>query len=291
MALRVLTESDVLVLKEIVARVRGSLTNPQSRPGFELEGHQAPEVYIARTPEDGIDGITEESGSSSGSIAGAGDAPGCADCDIYRIVNDGSECGSLVPVSSLFKRVYNLSSTAIAGDTWVQVHRDKYGHWLAITGGGGEGFPETRFVKCVVTTPTAGGLFDALLMDENADGTLTVTATQVWIREGNLLGKLTVSKVFWCKLTGEASGRDVYTCIEKALTVQRSDGTQSFGPHIHTIQFAIPEHWEITEPSTGIAMVRPDRLTVTFQYCDGDGTLWELEFIDGLLVDRTQVEE
>lgn len=293
-----LSQADRDLIQEIISTVKAELQNTTNRPDATADDHMAPEVYIARTPSEGIAALAseEEVGTGSGSPSDTSNTPGCAFCDIYKIRTIGTslegDClDDLVRIPTLNKKVYNLSESDVEGDTFVQVNRDKFGRWLAVVGGGGDATPPTRYVKCIVTEPDGDGRFDALLMDEESDGKLTETEIEVWIREGNLLGKLTVGKVFFCKKTGFSLGRDVYTAIEKALTVERSDSTQSFGPHIHTIQFAVPDHWDITSPATGVVMIRPDRLTVTFQYCDGDGTLWELEFMDGLLIRREQVEE
>jgi len=72
--------------------------------------------------------------------------PGSADCDIYQIVDDGDGNVTLEYVESFFQTVYNVSSSAIDGDTWVVIKREKYGKWLVEPpGSGGGGFTRQEF--------------------------------------------------------------------------------------------------------------------------------------------------
>lgn len=94
----------------------------------------APEVYIARVQNDPD---TDEEGSIP-SLANAGTGedyshPGCAVCDIYKVVESESETYTwdLVPISDLSYPVFNISKSSI-GSTWIPVIRDKSGRWLAI---------------------------------------------------------------------------------------------------------------------------------------------------------------
>lgn len=293
----VLSEKDAEVLKRLLDRVRSLPINTTGRgavPPVE-EGFQTADIYVARVPAEGIPAIEEASGVS------IRDKPGCADCDIYRIIPSATEVGipcdsDLQPIYGLSRRVHNFSSSEIAGDTWILTARDKFGYWFAVVGGSGA--PETKFVKCLDYEPDADGLYSGRIQDEDEDGTLLDEGDLVWLREANLLEKLEVSKVYHCKLTGSivadtgtGSGGDadrlVYTAVERKLTVRRSDTTQSFGPDIHTIEFDPPAFWHIEEYAPGIVRVRPAGATVTFQYCDGDGTPHTLVYEYGSLRERS----
>lgn len=140
-------------------------TSKSARPpvGRELEDLQddAPEVYVARTPVGGIDGLQEETGT------GINDRPGYATCNIYRILSINS-IPTLFPIPSLTKRVYNLSHDRIGGNRWVMVTRDKLGSWYTTM------FPEDTdtgtgtFVGAFISTGTGSGCQDIPGFDHNA---------------------------------------------------------------------------------------------------------------------------
>lgn len=119
-----LTDSDHAALREMLRERQGGRVNAPnrqpSRLAEEQSGHQAPEVYIALTPTDGIP-------------ARVGTTPGSAECVIQHI----DSTGDLAEVASFAQPVYNVSTSAVAGDEYISVKRDKYGTWLADTGGGG----------------------------------------------------------------------------------------------------------------------------------------------------------
>ncbi|TXH16951.1 MAG: hypothetical protein E6R03_04710 [Hyphomicrobiaceae bacterium] len=89
--------------------------------------YQPPEVYLARTPSGGI-----PSNNSSGTGTASDDAPGCAQCRIYRIVEaSGTASGddSVQAIPGLEKTVYNFSGADILEEQWVLIVRDKFGQW------------------------------------------------------------------------------------------------------------------------------------------------------------------
>ena len=116
-----LTDEDHATLQEVIRERKSGIVNPNSRvntdSGYrENTDHQAPEVYIAKVP---TAGIPARSGTTLGS----------AECEIYRVVS-----GAVESVPSFTMVVFNLSASAIS-DGYVGVKRDKYGTWLADTGG------------------------------------------------------------------------------------------------------------------------------------------------------------
>lgn len=113
----VLSENDVRILREVIAKVRGG-TFKASREPVDTSLKQTPDIHIAKIPSEGID-------ARSGSMPGYAD-----DCQIYRIIGDPPE---LQEVPGSLKRVHNLSSSDIEANTWVFLARDKSGKWWALT--------------------------------------------------------------------------------------------------------------------------------------------------------------
>lgn len=205
-----LTERDRAIMREIVAEVRRTIGNTTGRAGVEWDEHQAPEVYVAKTPSGGIPAL-------------ANDEPGSAACYVYRIIE-----GSIGSIGAR-RIIYNLGSTAVSGDEWIPVIRDKFGAWLVAGGGAGD---TGSWATCINDTPAAN-LYDATLMVENADGSLSATGASIWLRDCNNPGKLRANEVYHCHQTGNTSGRDVYTCDDFNLTVRYSDSTSE----THRVQF------------------------------------------------------
>ena len=88
-----LSEADVLKLRRFIALVE-EWTSGGETPSSRNYG--APDVYIAEVPGSGIP-------------ARSGKTPGSATCNIYRI-NDSDQ---LEPITTLTKKVYNLSTNKI----------------------------------------------------------------------------------------------------------------------------------------------------------------------------------
>jgi hypothetical protein len=88
------------------------------------EEFPSPEVYVARTPYEGIPGFDSYTDVGTGT----GAFPHTAECEIYKVdfSNDHMEAAGFTKV------ITNLSPTSIAGDKWIIVLRDKFGTWYAI---------------------------------------------------------------------------------------------------------------------------------------------------------------
>jgi len=104
------------------------------------EDHQAPEVYVALPPADGIPGTDAVDNYGdydpyTGYAEYENNLVGSAECDIYRIVRDGSHW-RLEEVSGLSKTVYNLTDSVIS-QAFIPIMRDKFGNWIAGSTGGG----------------------------------------------------------------------------------------------------------------------------------------------------------
>lgn len=128
MSLRDFSDSDMQILKEIVLEHRRR-TNPSTDADQPYYTDQAPEVYVAKLPDDGIP-------------ARVGLEPGYAECDIYkqRVVSFGSDQTELIlltePNGDPYKQfIRNLETTVLTGE-YITVKRDKYGFWMPSAGGG-----------------------------------------------------------------------------------------------------------------------------------------------------------
>lgn len=109
----VLSESDRDTLKEIIAEFRGMPASTTGRAAISKRHIQAPEVYVALSPEGGIPGAE----------FGIGDIPGSADCDVYKLVDGELE------YAGFDRHVFNLSADEIAEQQWILINRDKWGQW------------------------------------------------------------------------------------------------------------------------------------------------------------------
>lgn len=131
-----LSKADISVLKELIREVQSRRGVAATRPATPEPDIQAPEVYIARTPLTGVPALTAAVGTGTGTGAEAGDYPGYADCQLYRILG---QFGSTPYIESLgvpVRRVFNCSKQAVPGGIWILVARDKIGAWWALAAAG-----------------------------------------------------------------------------------------------------------------------------------------------------------
>lgn len=128
MTLHLLTDDDLLILREMVREHKQRLTHaPRHAPQTHEEG-QSPENHVALVP-------------SPGGLAGrVGTQLGSAECTIYRLSGPGAT-PTLEPSTAQSRRVYNLSASGIAGGSYVHIWRDKHYGWLTV--GGGSDIPDT----------------------------------------------------------------------------------------------------------------------------------------------------
>lgn len=132
-----LTEEEIRTIQSVLDLVRNQLKNTQRGDKFLENDHQAPEFYVARAPSDGIPSMVEASGTGTGTGVGVYPSMVAADCQIYQVLEREAEgLAEVIPVGGLTKRVFNISTSAIAGDTWFQVTRDKFGTWVTVGAGG-----------------------------------------------------------------------------------------------------------------------------------------------------------
>lgn len=167
-----LSDEDLRVLKELIAWKKNQPPSRRIRQIGEDEPRivQTPDVYIALPPSEGIPPLirsTSGTGTGSDQNPGENDQPGTAMCTLAMIVgtdNLSPEIHELNEVGQVL--VYNVSPTTVDYD-WIQVHRDKFGRWMAITPGGGCERQNTIWDITVFGAPTGGTI------------TLTVTVNGV----------------------------------------------------------------------------------------------------------------
>jgi hypothetical protein len=131
MSLTRFNDDDLDILRQMADWFRKRKPTPNRGRVIETESF-SPDVYVALTPVGGIWPLSGEhstgTGTGTGTSIGAGNSPGYAECDIYKI-----EYNEQTPnlVSAGFTRtVHNLMTVAIPGNAWVLVMRDKWGSWF-----------------------------------------------------------------------------------------------------------------------------------------------------------------
>lgn len=127
--IRTLSDQAVRKLQTYSRRVRDDQVNTPQRPAVAvhsvyMDTSQAPELYVALTPEDGL-----PSSETVGTVSTLETTLEGAECQVYYMVVDD---GALAPIDGLTPRVYNLSSKEVGGGNWVLIARDKSGTWYAI---------------------------------------------------------------------------------------------------------------------------------------------------------------
>lgn len=109
----ILSGDDVAVLKKMVDWFRKSGHGLLEDEGYPSP-YQSPDTYVALLPDGGIAALS-------------GSTPGAAECDIYRLIVEGT-AGSLATMN-MTRLVFNLSSEAVTG-SYVPVTRTKSGAWI-----------------------------------------------------------------------------------------------------------------------------------------------------------------
>lgn len=137
MSIRDFTDEEMNLLSRVIKREKQAIQNTPSRPTQdrsydENQDWLAPEVYIAKPTED--------------IPARVDDQAGFATADVYRISVDGSGNPNLIKAFESGRRIHNIFGSTISRG-YVTIVRDKYGNWIAITGG-------TTLVRATVTERT-----------------------------------------------------------------------------------------------------------------------------------------
>jgi len=164
----------------------------------QQDKYQPPEVYLARTPSDGIPASDVAGTGTSGD-----DIPGSATCDIYRLLeeNNGTAGDSCLRKMFIDRKVWNISSSAFEGSSWILVIRDKNGQWFALNTNGGAGGSEVgRWCYCPSRTQSSSGYWKAYLLEKS--GTSRITGTEIRIKIISGAGYTFVPGVYWVTKIG-----------------------------------------------------------------------------------------
>lgn len=146
-----LSERDILMLRRLLSQYNHEqrYVNAFGRPPEDAIDHEETSTthfHIAKTPSGGIPPLTVFAST------GVGDQPGSADCQILR-TNPNTAPESAENITGFTQKVYNLSESAITGEQWIFVIRDKYGKYYAISSSGSSGgFPVELTAGYDVTT-------------------------------------------------------------------------------------------------------------------------------------------
>ena len=140
---KLITDADERLLQETISYVRSLRQNSPRQSGpdrsfNEGEDHQAPEVYIALPPSEGIPALGDVAMTGTGTGSGTVNPPplpGSAECQFYEIAYDPIDGDYLQEIPELIHTVYNISSAVVTG--WIIAVRDKSGKWVAVSPGAG----------------------------------------------------------------------------------------------------------------------------------------------------------
>jgi hypothetical protein len=128
------SEAEISLLKEMANSYRGRRRNTSNRSDDDYwDESQNSFTYIALTPDEGIDALTQPgTGTGTNFPDAEGDIPGSAECDIYRIYPPDTLGGlyTLRAITYLTETVYNLSQSAVEGNRWVLITQDRFANWI-----------------------------------------------------------------------------------------------------------------------------------------------------------------
>lgn len=145
-----LTKDDVEWIKRFRRAEQSRQETTTQRPAVTVDSlyvdpNATPEVYIGYTPPSGISGLSSTGTGTGTEIATTLSG---ADCQIYKVEQNSN---AVIPIGGLFKTVYNLSTGAIAGNTWILAQRDKGGRWIVTSAADGTVTPNTFGCHFAVT--------------------------------------------------------------------------------------------------------------------------------------------
>jgi hypothetical protein len=181
MPLQNFTEQEMQVLREVIRANLSTRQNPPIAKTSDDLGAQSPEVYVALPPSGGIPGLTRV-GTDTDPDPAAGDTPGSATCDIYKLKKDGT-----LTIAFKDRKIYNFAETSVNFD-WILVTRDKFGTWWAIVGAGED--------EEILGTGTGTGTLESCVVIPGVDFSdvdLVTTLTHVLGISGGCLVKIAVT--------------------------------------------------------------------------------------------------
>jgi hypothetical protein len=138
-----LSESDTTILRRLIEDFRNQNVNTSQRSYQQWPNlHPQDEVLVALTPEGGIPALVPAGTGTGTGTGGGNDVAGFGVCDLYTFDGTDPPFGTLRGLlqpdgSPQDELVYNLSPDPISGSSYITIVKDKYGFWIAQTGGGG----------------------------------------------------------------------------------------------------------------------------------------------------------
>lgn len=282
-----LTEADKKKLQVLLDADKNKVQNTINRPRVvQSEDTSTTEVYVIKTPEDGIPAISIET-------------PGSAICDLYKVSLSN---GSLTRISGLTKRVYNLSDSAIEGETWKTIKRDKSGTWW-VDLSGGTSAPDTFFIR--VTDNSSPNYYGYDVYGEDtpgwSDGNIT-SHPAIDIRDGVIanngtlaiahLGDLTIPSVIpmqssldddaftetWDIVTRDAiDGNYTLTIFDEDAGTSNTTAPLAWNASPSTIASALAATAIVSSVVGGSTFVSLPDTTYTITYTKFDANITRLE--------------
>jgi hypothetical protein len=138
MALIDFTPEEIRELRGMIRSEMNTVVNTQNRSDDTVNDPQSGGVYVALVPRTGIPALSfnSELGTSTGTgelYAEGGDVVGFRDCEIHRINVDINILNTTLEFTGKLETVYNLGTEVIAGPSWISIHKDRWGRWIAVT--------------------------------------------------------------------------------------------------------------------------------------------------------------
>lgn len=213
-----LNERDLAELRAMVAWYRRQPQHPL-QPGLPLPLPPAPDLALARTPEGGIDAMTESTGSPPTFT------PGYADCVAYHIDEGAS---TVLEQMDLEPRVYNLATDAVDGDQWVLIGRVRGGQWVLVGGFEG-GAEDVRFQLTENLCRCGSAAAVVVTLDE--DGYPSVVGEEITVWDG--IG-VTFPEEVLCEPpeVDEDTGTATGTGTADECSLDTGTGTPVWGPEV-----------------------------------------------------------
>lgn len=133
-----LTEDEVRILQDLIAKSRRTVVNTVNRPAVPPVVSQPRGFYVGRAPADGIAGRTGTFGPDS---VGTGSGTGTGVSSTFENEVSSGECSvwAITPredgvfeltLQDFALTVYNPSAGFIDGDAWLDLSLDDYGCWI-----------------------------------------------------------------------------------------------------------------------------------------------------------------
>ncbi len=153
------SEDDVKALAKLLRDNEQTVSYTQRRPRHHVEDAKSSDIYVARTPADGIPALVPGLSTGTGSAAAMEGIPGHAECAVYRIrestcTGTNASCYPSIESVEAEKTVWNLSLEDVPGDQWIIIGKDKSGKWQILGGAGGSGAVSVTVLFFISNQPT-----------------------------------------------------------------------------------------------------------------------------------------